>query len=385
MLGGSRSISQHLRDYHCNPRQFGVYTDYTKPFLGLLPFSFSPSSKRFFRLRLFNINSSYSSTTNNNDEFFRVSFVNNDNCVTNTVPSSLLSDVLSPMDDDQEPPSEGLSIVAGGIVALGKFDALHIGHRELAIQAAKIGVPFLLAFVGMAEILGWEPRAPIVAKCDRKRVLSSWAPHCGNVTPREFEVEFSKVRHLTPRQFVEKLAKELRVHGVVAGQNYRFGYRAAGDARDLVQLCKEYGIGAYIINPVMDKNQDSANINSRSSKEQGQVSSTRVRHALSKGDMKYVSELLGRHHRLMVMLKNKGKVSSDRKRLSAPRSCLLNLPPKEGTYSNCSLLIDDKNVVPCRITIDTTEIHLDYDLAASTHFTSPDLELLGIDFGESMV
>lgn len=46
----------------------------------------------------------------------------------------------------------------GGIVALGKFDALHIGHRELAIQAAKVGRPFLLSFVGMAEVLGWEPR-----------------------------------------------------------------------------------------------------------------------------------------------------------------------------------------------------------------------------------
>lgn len=46
----------------------------------------------------------------------------------------------------------------GGIVALGKFDALHIGHRELAIQAAKVGPPFLLSFVGMAEILGWELR-----------------------------------------------------------------------------------------------------------------------------------------------------------------------------------------------------------------------------------
>lgn len=43
-------------------------------------------------------------------------------------------------------------------MALGKFDALHIGHRELAIQAAKIGVPFLMSFVGMAEVLGWEPR-----------------------------------------------------------------------------------------------------------------------------------------------------------------------------------------------------------------------------------
>jgi hypothetical protein len=46
----------------------------------------------------------------------------------------------------------------GGIVALGKFDALHVGHRELAIKAAKVGRPFLLSFVGMEKVLGWEPR-----------------------------------------------------------------------------------------------------------------------------------------------------------------------------------------------------------------------------------
>lgn len=43
-------------------------------------------------------------------------------------------------------------------MALGKFDALHIGHRELAIQASKVGTPFLLSFVGMAEVFGWESR-----------------------------------------------------------------------------------------------------------------------------------------------------------------------------------------------------------------------------------
>lgn len=43
-------------------------------------------------------------------------------------------------------------------MALGKFDALHIGHRELAVQASRIGAPFLLSFVGIAEVLGWEPR-----------------------------------------------------------------------------------------------------------------------------------------------------------------------------------------------------------------------------------
>jgi hypothetical protein len=48
--------------------------------------------------------------------------------------------------------------LAGGVVALGKFDALHVGHRALAERAAEIGIPFLLSFSGMAQVLGWEPR-----------------------------------------------------------------------------------------------------------------------------------------------------------------------------------------------------------------------------------
>ncbi|KAK9057953.1 hypothetical protein SSX86_022792 [Deinandra increscens subsp. villosa] len=131
--------------------------------------------------------------------------------------SSSNTKVTSQQEDDGTSRSEHFPSVAGGIVALGKFDALHIGHRELAIQAAKAGTPFLLSFTGMAEVLGWEPRAPVVAKCDRERVLASWSTWCGEVTPTELEVEFSKVRNLTPRQFVEKLSKELGVRGVVAG------------------------------------------------------------------------------------------------------------------------------------------------------------------------
>lgn len=69
-------------------------------------------------------------------------------------------------------------------------------------------------FVNLSKL----SRAPIVAKCDRNRVLSSWAQYCGNMAPAEFQVEFSSVRHLTPQEFVEKLSKELRVRGVVAGK-----------------------------------------------------------------------------------------------------------------------------------------------------------------------
>lgn len=264
----------------------------------------------------------------------------------------------------------------GGVIALGKFDALHIGHRELAIQASKAGVPFLLSFVGMAEVFGWEPRAPVVAKCDRKRVLSSWAPYCGNVPPSEFHVEFSSVRHLSPCQFVEKLAKELRVRGVVAGENYRFGYKAAGDASELVKLCEEYGMKAYIVSSVMDKKQLLGVRGSLDSKDKGQVSSTRVRRALAVGDIKYVSELLGRTHRLMFVLSEPEGCISKENMLSAPRSCLLNLPPKEGLYEKCKCFIGDTPALKCTIVIDASHIHV----ILNQRIPFQDNQLIGVEF-----
>ncbi|EXB96386.1 Riboflavin biosynthesis protein ribF [Morus notabilis] len=291
---------------------------------------------------------------------------------------------FSQEEDDRDVPSEGLSSVAGGVVALGKFDALHIGHRELAIQASKVGPPFLLSFVGMAEVLGWEPRPPIVAKSDRKRVLSSWAPYCGNMAPAEFQIEFSIVRHLSPREFVIKLSKDLGVRGVVAGENYRFGYKAAGDATELVRLCKEYGIGAYIINSVMDRNKLSMDIYSSNSKDRGQVSSTRVRRALAVGDMKYVSELLGRCHRLILKAKNEEVFTWDNHKLSAPKSCLLNLAPKEGLYEKCYIFVGEE-LIQCRVVIDTGYIHIELDdVSASSNFGTQDLKLLRIEFGYSL-
>ncbi|CAN1174831.1 FAD synthetase 2, chloroplastic [Linum perenne] len=231
----------------------------------------------------------------------------------------------------------------------------------------------------MAEVLGWEPRAPIVAKCDRHRVLSSWAPYCGNVVPAEFQVEFSNVRHLTPRQFVEKLCKELEVTGVVAGENYRFGYKAAGDTRELTQLCKEFGIQACIINSVMDKHQDPSKLDLNDFKDKGQVSSTRVRHALAAGDMEYVTELVGRRHRLMLTLNGFARDSSRRK-ISAPRSSLLNLPPKDGFYENCSVFVGEVGT-GCRVLIDSSGIHIEVEEDAVGFSSSDDSKHLGIEFG----
>lgn len=264
------------------------------------------------------------------------------------------NEILTDCGTDQE-------CAAGGIVALGKFDALHIGHRELAIKASNIGSPFLLSFVGMEEVLGLPSRLPIVAKCDRKRVLSTWASLCGDVVPIEFQVEFPKVRHLTPRQFVEKLSKDLRVNGVVAGENYRFGYKASGDAKELVKLCKEYSLEACIVSHVMDKTRLSSNgslSNNLNSYDKGQVSSTRVREALAMCDMEYVTQLLGRKHRLFLMVDKECKIIGGR-RFIVPKSCVLNQPPGSNVFDNCQVMIEDRLIGDCRVVVDSETLDIE--------------------------
>uniref|UniRef100_A0ACD5YFR1 Uncharacterized protein n=1 Tax=Avena sativa TaxID=4498 RepID=A0ACD5YFR1_AVESA len=270
--------------------------------------------------------------------------------------------------------------VLDGIVALGKFDALHIGHRELAMHASKSGNPFLLSFVGMAEVLGWESRPPIVAHCDRKRVLSSWATYCRNVVPVEYQVEFSKVRYLTPHQFVEKLPADLRIKGVVAGENYRFGYKASGDAAELVKLCEEFGLSAFIVRSVMDTAKRSYNgaTPAVNSSDKGQVSSSRVRHALSVGDMEYVSKLLGRKHRLVLTVSDYSL--KERKNITIPKSCMLNMPPADGFYENCELF-NGGYLGLCRVVINTETIDIEMKDESSLPPNPFQENQLGIEFG----
>ena len=128
-------------------------------------------------------------------------------------------------DSNWNTPLLGQPVTDGPVsVALGKFDGMHQGHRLLAERAAASGAyPHLLSFSGMAEVLGWPARLPLVAPDDRARVLSTWTPFCHGRTPRQRFIPFSMVRNLSPEAFVKVLARDLQVSGVVVGQNYRFG------------------------------------------------------------------------------------------------------------------------------------------------------------------
>jgi hypothetical protein len=73
----------------------------------------------------------------------------------------------------------------------------HKGHQALAIAAAHLGgYPWLVSFSGMAEVLGWPRRLPLVAPCDRERVLRSWAASCRGQAPRECAIPFAEVTYI---------------------------------------------------------------------------------------------------------------------------------------------------------------------------------------------
>ncbi|KAK9840984.1 hypothetical protein WJX81_003782 [Elliptochloris bilobata] len=212
----------------------------------------------------------------------------------------------------------------GCVVALGKFDALHKGHMSLAVRAAELGgAPWLLSFNGMAEVLGWPPRAPLVAECDRGRVLRSWARACGGREPQLRLVPFAAVRGLQPDEFVRVLAEDLQVAGVVVGEGYRFGYRASGDTAALQALGAAAGL-RVVVAGLVDANMPGLD---------GKASSSRVREALAAGRLQQVAGYLGRRYRLVAVAEPGATV------LRAPDAFWLssqtfrNQPPQQHKYT----------------------------------------------------
>ena len=200
------------------------------------------------------------------------------------------------------------------MLALGKFDALHLGHKGLLATACRLAASRqaststspsssssssqadtglaagLLSFHGMAEVLGWPSRRPLVAPMDRRRILDAWTAEFGVASCRsEVVLPFAELRELTPEAFVDLLAdpdRGLGVSGVVAGHAFRFGFKQAGDADALVALGGAAGIEVAICDAVTH--------------DDAPVSSTRVREALVEGKLDLAATLIGRRHRLVL-------------------------------------------------------------------------------------
>jgi len=200
------------------------------------------------------------------------------------------------------------------IFCLGKFDAMHLGHRALVDAAASVGAARLTVFRGIARELGWAQRLPLCDDAERGRVLATWNSDAAFV-----ELDFARLRRLEPAAFVDHLRDEAGAGGVVCGANFRFGFQRRGDAAALSLLAEERGLFAAVVPTVHLAG--------------GPVASSRIREDLAAGAVESVAELLGRPYRLV------GEVVAGAGRGSGigfpTANCarLRNQPPGRGVYA----------------------------------------------------
>lgn len=163
--------------------------------------------------------------------------------------------------------------------ALGFFDGIHMGHRavlEKAVSAKKDGLtPIVLTF-------SKSPKEVISGKIfETLETFEHKAKHLEKAgIEKLYAVNFLSVKDMSPSEFVLKiLIQKLNVKQVFCGFNYHFGKGGKGTGETLVSVCKEFGITANVVPPVIIDGEI--------------VSSTRIRTLLKDGNIKQANKLLG--------------------------------------------------------------------------------------------
>ncbi|MDQ3955721.1 MAG: bifunctional riboflavin kinase/FAD synthetase [Actinomycetota bacterium] len=168
-------------------------------------------------------------------------------------------------------------------VAVGTFDGVHVGHRALIAQTAQRAKRDDLATTVLtwdrhpAATLRPEKLPPLLTTPERKVELIE-SSGADILVVLEFDDTLS---HWSPEHFVNHvLVAGVNAAAVFVGRDWRFGHKAVGDAALLERLGAESGFDVVPSELVAVRGEP--------------VSATRARTALAAGDLRLVTELLGR-------------------------------------------------------------------------------------------
>jgi riboflavin kinase/FMN adenylyltransferase len=249
-------------------------------------------------------------------------------------------------------------------VGLGNFDGLHIGHMALIntlIHESKFNgySSMIYTFTKHPEnILRKELFNLLLTTKEKKSQLLAQTA-LDYLYFEEFDEEYSRI---SPRDFAKEiLVSKLNAKLVVAGFNYRFGYKGEGDSRVLKELGEEFGFKVIIIPPVKVKNMI--------------ASSTSIRDLVKQGKVNAAYELLGRHYSIDGTVQTGRQIGT---RLGFPTA---NITPKEyvvlprnGVYVTKTLV--DGVLYPSITNIGTKPtLGVDRGISVETHIINFDKDI----------
>ena len=170
------------------------------------------------------------------------------------------------------------------MVVIGNFDGVHRGHVALLriAQASEPGAPLVVVTFWPHPMSVIRPdQAPSLLTSLERRIELLQAAGANDVMAVPFT---SEVAAWSPAQFVDAVLRPLNPVRIVVGENFRFGFRAAGDVHTLAEL----GRGDFVVQAVRLVTDGSV-----------AGSSTLIRHAVLEGDFGRVRELSDQVFRLV--------------------------------------------------------------------------------------
>lgn len=165
-------------------------------------------------------------------------------------------------------------------IALGFFDGAHIGHQAVINAVLKERTRGLIPCVFTFKMSDFTPMS-------KKGIVILQSPEQKNLTLKRMGIEeifspaFEDFMNMEPREFVEEvLIKEHGARFIACGYDFRFGKDAKGTAEDLKEICTHYNVEVEIIKAVLFEGEP--------------ISSTRIRKAITEGNISLANALLGR-------------------------------------------------------------------------------------------
>jgi riboflavin kinase/FMN adenylyltransferase len=164
------------------------------------------------------------------------------------------------------------------VVTIGNFDGVHSGHRQIMrqLKPANLTRVVLTFDPHPAKVLAPD-RAPTLLMTIGQRLRACESEGIEAVLLLPFSLEFAK---LTPDEFVrEILVEALHARLVLVGEDFRFGYKQAGNIETLRALGQQYGFEVFPIAPIERRKE--------------RISSTGIRKLVSEGAVSRACRMLG--------------------------------------------------------------------------------------------
>ncbi len=218
-------------------------------------------------------------------------------------------------------PLRSTDLPRGGVGTIGNFDGVHTGHRKIleavVVRAREVGRPaFAITFEPHPMAVLRPDRAPrrIQTLRQKEEVIEAIGIDTLLVIP--FTRDFSLME---PEEFVRTLLRDrLGASELFLGRHFAFGRGKRGDLALLSRMGAECGFAVSSVEEVDFEGEP--------------VSSTRIRRALERGEIREANAMLGRQYELDGLVARGDRVGH---RIGVPTINLEpenELPPADGVY-----------------------------------------------------